>query len=129
MKADGEENKLKTGSANVLRQEHWPHSQKRKQLLLCSGRRQLFRVQADSIRASWKGVVILCAVKVQAAQTVELGYDSGRTLQSELESTFQISTVRSPIQSQTHSVQVPAAAWLGPHQGPLPKAQMSEEML
>jgi hypothetical protein len=37
MWADGEENKLKTGSANVLRQEQRPHARKRKQLLLCPG--------------------------------------------------------------------------------------------
>lgn len=37
MAADGEENKLKTGSTNVLRWEHRPHSGKSKQLLQCTG--------------------------------------------------------------------------------------------
>lgn len=67
-------------------------------------------------------MVIACAVKVQAAQTVELGNDSGRTLQGELESSLQISTDKA----------APLKCLLQPGWGPPgcpPKAQVSEEML
>lgn len=66
--------------------------------------------------ASWKGVVIQCTVKVQAGPTVALGMISGRTLQGgELESSLQIDQhgQKSHVQSQTHSAQVTAVAWMG----------------
>lgn len=103
-KADGERERTQDWKCKCPEAETQASFTEKKAVTPVRGaRRQLLRGQADGIRASWKGMVIPCTVKVQAA---EMGWEM-----------IQVSLSH----TQTHSAQVLAAVGWGLTRLPLRK--------